>query len=102
MAGIVHHGGSGTTHTAAKAGIPQFILPQTVDQYYWGNRIRKMGLGPTPIIPKKVKQENLDQAFECLTNGQFRKNTRMLSDKMKTEDGVEQSIEIILGKLNSI
>jgi UDP:flavonoid glycosyltransferase YjiC (YdhE family) len=101
MAGIIHHGGSGTTHTAAKGGIPQFILPQIVDQYYWGNRILEMGLGPAPIIPKKVKTKDLANALYGLTNGTYRKNTIGLSEMMKEEDGVQRSIKIILDKLNT-
>jgi len=99
MAGIVHHGGSGTTHTTAKAGIPQFILPQTVDQYFWGNRIRLMGLGPDPIIPKKVKTKDFVNTFNNFTSGKYMENVTELSEKMKNEDGVEQSVKIILEKL---
>jgi UDP:flavonoid glycosyltransferase YjiC (YdhE family) len=32
-AGVVHHGGSGTTHTAAAAGVPQLVLPRLADQH---------------------------------------------------------------------
>ena len=99
VAGIIHHGGSGTTHTAAKAGIPQFIMPQIVDQYYWGDRIYKMGLGPSPIVPKKVKSTDLVKVFESLTNGRYRNNAIELSEKMKHEDGVERSLNIIKEKL---
>ena len=102
MAGIVHHGGSGTTHTAAKAGIPQLILPQTVDQYFWGNRIRKMGLGPGSIIPKKIKTRDLVDAFNNFTSGKYTKNVKALSEKMKNEDGVKRSVEIILEELDSV
>lgn len=102
MAGIVHHGGSGTTHTAAKAGIPQLILPQTVDQYFWGNRIRQMGLGPGSIIPKKIKTKDLVDAFNNFTSGKYTKNVKALSEKMKNEDGVNRSVEIITEELNSV
>ena len=99
MAGIVHHGGSGTTHTAARAGIPQFILPQFMDQYYWGNRIHEMGMGPKPIIPKRIRSTDLFNAFELLTNGLYSENASGLASRMKAEDGVERSIQIILEKM---
>jgi UDP:flavonoid glycosyltransferase YjiC (YdhE family) len=101
-AGIVHHGGSGTTHTAAKAGIPQLILPQTVDQYFWGNRIRQMGLGPGSIVPKKIKTKDLVDAFNNFTSGKYLKKVKALSEKMKYEDGVQRSVEIITKELNSV
>ena len=40
VAGVVHHGGSGTTHNAARAGVPQAVAPQIIDQYYWGSSSR--------------------------------------------------------------
>ena len=39
MALVVHHGGAGTTATAAKAGVPQIIIPHILDQFYWAERI---------------------------------------------------------------
>lgn len=45
-AGIIHHGGAGTTLTAARAGRAQAILPILLDQYYWRHRIRRLGVGP--------------------------------------------------------
>lgn len=45
MAAIVHHGGAGTTTAATRAGVPQVIVPQIVDQPYWAGRVAEMGLG---------------------------------------------------------
>jgi vancomycin aglycone glucosyltransferase len=44
-AAVVHHGGAGTTTTAARAGVPQLIVPHVFDQFYWGRRIRELGVG---------------------------------------------------------
>lgn len=49
MAAIVHHGGAGTTSTAARAGVPQLVVPHMADQFYFGNRVALMGLGPPPL-----------------------------------------------------
>ena len=53
VAAVVHHGGAGTTDTAARAGAPQVVVPQIVDQPYWASRVAKLGIGaahndPTP------------------------------------------------------
>jgi vancomycin aglycone glucosyltransferase len=55
VAGVVHHGGAGTTTTAARAGAPQVVIPQMADQPYWAARVAKLGIGaahdgPTPTI----------------------------------------------------
>ncbi|MBX3166684.1 MAG: glycosyltransferase [Candidatus Eremiobacteraeota bacterium] len=45
LAAVVHHGGAGTTTTAARAGVPQVLVPMFSDQFYWGERVRALGLG---------------------------------------------------------
>jgi vancomycin aglycone glucosyltransferase len=53
VAAVVHHGGAGTTMTAARAGAPQVVVPQAADQPYWAGRVTDLGIGvahdgPTP------------------------------------------------------
>jgi vancomycin aglycone glucosyltransferase len=45
VAAVVHHGGAGTTTVAARAGVAQVAVPMFSDQFYWGRRIRDLGLG---------------------------------------------------------
>ena len=47
LAGVVHHGGAGTTIAAARAGVPQVVTPMFGDQFYWGRRVRDLGIGLT-------------------------------------------------------
>lgn len=47
VAAVVHHGGAGTTATAARAGVPQVITPMFGDQFYWASRIAGLGAGTT-------------------------------------------------------
>jgi sulfatase maturation enzyme AslB (radical SAM superfamily) len=64
--------------------------------------VNMVGLGPHPIIPKKVKTSDLVKALECFTKGTFHKNVMTLSDKMKNEDGIKRSVDIIIDKINSL
>lgn len=50
MAAAIHHGGAGTTHTAALSGIPQVLVPENGDQFYWGHRVKTLGIGTQ--VPK--------------------------------------------------
>jgi vancomycin aglycone glucosyltransferase len=55
MAAVIHHGGAGTTTTATRAGAPQIIVPQIVDQPYWAARVAGLGVGvahdgPAPTL----------------------------------------------------
>lgn len=63
VAAAVHHGGAGTTTAAARAGAPQVIIPQVVDQPFWATRVAALGIGvahdgPTPTV------ESLKAALE--------------------------------------
>ncbi|MGW4049962.1 glycosyltransferase [Streptomyces sp. NPDC004779] len=45
VAAVVHHGGAGTTAAAARAGVPQVVVPQAGDQPYWADRVAGLGIG---------------------------------------------------------
>jgi vancomycin aglycone glucosyltransferase len=54
-AAVVHHGGAGTTVTAAWSGTPQVVVPQGADQPYWARRVAELGIGaahdgPVPTV----------------------------------------------------
>jgi sterol 3beta-glucosyltransferase len=41
----VHHGGAGTVHAAARAGVPQLVVPFMGDQPFWAGVVDRAGLG---------------------------------------------------------
>lgn len=43
MAAVVHHGGSGTTASGMRAGVPSVVVPHTGDQGFWGRRVNRIG-----------------------------------------------------------
>jgi vancomycin aglycone glucosyltransferase len=45
VAAVVHHGGAGTTTTAARAGVPQVVVPLIADQPYLAARVAELGIG---------------------------------------------------------
>jgi len=63
MATVVHHGGAGTTTTASRAGTPQVIVPQIVDQPYWAARVQGLGIGVAHEGPKPTV-ESLSAGLE--------------------------------------
>ncbi len=44
----IHHGGAGTAHAAARAGIPSTVVPFLADQPFWGRRLHRTGSLPSP------------------------------------------------------
>jgi len=58
-AAVVHHGGAGTTTVAARAGTPQVIVPHLMDQFYWADRVRQLGLGPADLPRRRLGVQGL-------------------------------------------
>lgn len=44
---VVHHGGSGTTAAALRAGVPALILWTAGDQPHWGAQLKRLKVGTT-------------------------------------------------------
>lgn len=53
---VVHHGGAGTTTSVARAGRPQLVVPHLLDQFFWAERVRALGLGPRPVPVWRVRR----------------------------------------------
>jgi vancomycin aglycone glucosyltransferase len=67
VAAVVHHGGAGTTTAAARAGVAQIAVPMFGDQFYWGRRIRDLGIGsavPVAELNANELASALDKALE--------------------------------------
>lgn len=94
-AAVVHHGGAGTTTTAARAGAPQVIVPQLVDQPYWGARVAELGIGalhgegPTPTF------ESLSAALAVALNPQTRERATAVAATVRT-DGATVAAKLLL------
>jgi vancomycin aglycone glucosyltransferase len=67
VAAIVHHGGAGTTSTAARAGRAQVIIPHNYDQFYWAHRVQQLGVGASGPTRDELTVDALVLALrECL------------------------------------
>lgn len=81
MSGVVHHGGAGTTHTAAMGGVPQIVVPQMGDQFYWGNAVNNLKLGPTPIPKAKLDEGTLkDAILKIINDGEIKANVKNMAE----------------------
>lgn len=66
-AAIVHHGGSGTTTTAARSGRPQVVIPHMYDQFYFAHRVDVLGVGVSGPTRNELNRDALVSALrECL------------------------------------
>lgn len=94
MAAVVHHGGSGTTASGMRAGVPTVVIPHQGDQGFWGRTVKRLGVGTNPIPRKKLTVESLAAAItEATTNRAMQVNARALGEKISAEDGLEEAIK---------
>lgn len=71
VAAVVHHGGAGTTTTAARAGVPQVLVPHVLDQHYWAHRVRVLGLGPPALRRERLSADALALALRSLRDNEL-------------------------------
>jgi UDP:flavonoid glycosyltransferase YjiC (YdhE family) len=95
LAAVVHHGGAGTTAAAARAGVPQVLVPHLLDQFYWTERVREAGLGP-PAPPKhRLTASALAAALrDCLADTGYLERARAFARSM-IPDGLERGVRAV-------
>jgi UDP:flavonoid glycosyltransferase YjiC (YdhE family) len=96
----VHHGGAGTSARAARAGIPQVILPHVLDQFPWSARIVECGLGPRPLLKHRPTANDLvDRIREALGDAKMRERAAEMARALAGRDGAAQAAAILTGDL---
>ncbi|XP_065046794.1 sterol 3-beta-glucosyltransferase UGT80B1 isoform X2 [Musa acuminata AAA Group] len=90
-AAVVHHGGAGTTASGLRAGCPTTIVPFFGDQFFWGERIHAIGVGPAPIPISELNVERLSSAIEFMLDPEM--CTMELAKQIEIEDGVATAVD---------
>lgn len=96
VAAVVHHGGVGTTVSAALAGVPQLVVPHLGDQFYHGFRVADLGLGPEPVpLPRLTVARLVDSLRSIRENDDFSTRARAFALRMRPFEGVERAADAI-------
>jgi len=96
MAGVVHHGGAGTTAAALRAGVPSMIVAHMGDQPYWGQRVFDLGVGAAPLRRHTLTAEKLAQGITTLvTDRQMRQEAAQLGEHLQAETGVANAVAAV-------
>lgn len=94
MAGIVHHGGAGTTYAALRAGVPSVAVPFGVDQPYHAERIHALGVGPRPLPVQRLSAARLAGLLLRLTEGPYAARAAEMGRLARAEDGLGESVAL--------
>lgn len=96
MAGVVHHGGAGTTASALRAGVPSLVCPFFGDQTYWAARVHGLGAGPRPLPARRLTAPVLAQRLYALTtNRAYTRASGRLSRALSFEDGTARACSVL-------
>jgi vancomycin aglycone glucosyltransferase len=94
VAAVVHHGGAGTTTTAARAGVPQVVIPQGADQIYWAGRVAELGIG-TLYVGLTPTIDSLWTALKTALTPETRARATQVSGTIRT-DGAAVAATLLL------
>ena len=95
--GVIHHGGSGTTHLALKYGCATMIIPHIIDQFVWNKIIYNKGIGPKGIKIGKINTKNLEpKILDLVYNNDYKKKSEQVSNQMDKEDLKEELYQTII------
>lgn len=91
--GVIHHGGSGTTHLAMKYGCASMIIPHIIDQFLWNDILSNAGVGPKGMQVTKLKASNLKSKMKDLyDNSTYRTSAKGMKSKIEGEGGMKQQL----------
>lgn len=96
VAAVVHHGGAGTTATAARAGVPQIIVPHLADQFYWARQIPNLGIGPVSISRSRLTSGRLAAAInEAVSSETMRRRAKEIGEILQKQDSLTQAVKTL-------
>lgn len=99
MAVVIHHGGAGTVHSAAKAGVPQIVIPHILDQYYWTNRLVQIGVSPGMIHYKKLDRTMIKEILtKAYNNPVYKSKAQNLAQKIQKENPFNELNSMVFNK----
>ena len=102
MYGVVHHGGSGTTHSGLRHGCSTLIIPHIFDQFMWNKTIARKKLGPKGIKISKISGKTLEpRILDLYHNPIYKSNALSISRQMKNETDVDE-VHRIISRRNTI
>ncbi|WP_448168185.1 glycosyltransferase [Burkholderia ambifaria] len=91
----IHHGGSGTTHSAARAGIASVVVPFAGDQFFWANRLRRLGVADAPVAGRRVRAAGVARAIAFAARADTQARAAELGARLGQEDGLRVAVDAI-------
>ena len=102
MAGVLHHGGAGTTAAGILAGRPTLITPLMMDQWFFANLVDRHGAGPKPLPVKKWRVDVLAERLRDLASvTKYGRRAAGIAARMADENGPVRALEVVRSMIGS-
>jgi vancomycin aglycone glucosyltransferase len=88
---VVHQGSAGIAMTCARAGVPQVVVPHTMENFFWAERVDSLGLG----VAMKKRSDAKSLAAVIMQAIQIKDSVKSFSEKLRSRDGLELACEAI-------
>ena len=95
VSAVIHHGGSGTSHSAARAGVPSVVVPFAGDQWFWAERLRQAGIADEAVGAHKLQASSLAHAILFTERADVAARAREVGERMRQEDGLTIAVKAI-------
>ncbi len=96
MAGVVHHGGAGTTAACLRAGRQALVTPLMLDQFFFANLVTRNGAGPAPLPVAKWRADTLARRLRDLAETPaYASRAQEIAARMAKEDGTARALDAI-------
>ena len=88
----VHHCGAGTTAAVATAGIPSVPVPFLLDQFFWAERLRALGVATDPMRRDRMSAGDLAAAIVAAGQAGIVEASAALGARLRAEDGTANAL----------
>ena len=94
---IIHHGGAGTSHAAARSGVPSVVVPFAGDQFFWADRLVQAGIASASPLAGKLDGAQLQRLMVQASMPAVHQKARAVAAAIRLEDGCRVAQEKLLG-----
>lgn len=94
---VIHHCGFGTSAATMVYGIPSIPVPHVLDQLGFAMQLSDINVATKPLKSKDLSEETVVAYIKEMneTYDEKKKNAEMISQKIKSENGVENAVRLI-------
>ncbi|MCX4246552.1 glycosyltransferase [Paraliomyxa miuraensis] len=91
----IHHGGIGTLGAVVRAGTPSVVMPHDYDQFFWGERVERLGIGVARARGRPATRAWVRRAIRDARCEPVAARVTSLARALAAEDGVATAVRVL-------